>query len=95
MRRLAQPEVLKSAGSAALITTFDMEKLMDVLAESLPRLGIPSCYVALYENPQPYQYPQPAPERSRLVRAYTEKGRVQLEPDGLRFPSRQLVPMGM
>ena len=66
-----------------------------MLAENLPRLGIPSCYLALYENPQPYQYPQPAPEWSRLELAYTDKGRIQLEPDGLRFPSRQLVPKGM
>ena len=80
---------------AALITTFDVERLMDVLAESLPRLGIPSCYLALYENPRPYRYPRPAPEWSRLVLAYTEKGRVQLEPDGQRFPSRQLAPKGM
>jgi PAS domain S-box-containing protein len=80
---------------AMLITTFNMKRLMDVLAENLPRLGIPSCYLALYENPQPYQYPQPAPEWSRLELAYTDKGRIQLEPDGLRFPSRQLVPKGM
>jgi PAS domain S-box-containing protein len=80
---------------AMLITTFDKKRLVDVLAENLPRLGIPSCYLALYEDPQPYQYPQPAPEWSRLELAYTDKGRIQLEPDGLRFPSRQLVPREM
>jgi PAS domain S-box-containing protein len=76
----------------ALITTFDIGELMDMLAESLPRLGIPSCYLALYENPRPYQYPQPAPEWSRLMLAYDERGRIELEPGGRRFPSRQLVP---
>jgi hypothetical protein len=30
--------------SQALITTFDISDLMNVLAEGLPRLGIPSCY---------------------------------------------------
>ncbi len=79
----------------ALLTTFDVAGLMDVLAQNLPRLGIPSCYLALYEDPQPYRYPQPAPEWSRLMLAYTERGRVELEPGGRRFPSCELAPEGM
>ena len=34
-----------------LITTFDLDQLMDLLAESLPALGISGFYVSLYENP--------------------------------------------
>ncbi len=34
----------------ALITTFDVPELMDILAQELPRIGIPACYLALYEN---------------------------------------------
>jgi PAS domain S-box-containing protein len=54
----------------------------------------------LYEDPQPYRYPQPAPEWSRLVLAYDEENPagsswVELEPGGRRFPSRQLVPEGI
>jgi GAF domain-containing protein/DNA-binding LacI/PurR family transcriptional regulator len=74
---------------AALIATFDLAELLDMLARDLPRLGIPSCYVSLYENPQ-----EPT-EWSRLVLAYDEKGRVQLEPGGRRFPSCRLVPEGL
>jgi signal transduction histidine kinase/DNA-binding LacI/PurR family transcriptional regulator len=81
--------------SSALITTFDVEKLMDALADGLPRLGIPSCYLALYEDPQPYVYPQPAPEWSRLILAYNENGHVALEPGAKRFPTHHLVPKGM
>jgi diguanylate cyclase (GGDEF)-like protein/PAS domain S-box-containing protein len=81
--------------STALITTFDIEGLMDTLAQSLPRLGIPSCCLALYENPQPYQYPQSVPEWSRLILAFTEKGRVSIGPGGRRFRSRELVPDGI
>jgi PAS domain S-box-containing protein len=88
-----QAQTLRDIG-AALLTTFDVGELVDLLAESLPRLGIPSCYLALYENPRPYRYPQPAPEWSRLVLACTEKGRAEPEPGGRRFPSRQLVPEG-
>jgi len=35
----------------ALITTFDLHGICEVLTAALPRLGIPSCYVALYESP--------------------------------------------
>jgi len=70
----------------ALITTFDIAAITDVLAEHLPRLGITSCYLALYQNPA-------APlEEAWLILAYTEQGRLKLEPEGRRFPSRELAP---
>lgn len=34
-----------------LITTFDIGRLMDVLAEDLPSLNTPSAYLSLYEDP--------------------------------------------
>jgi signal transduction histidine kinase/DNA-binding LacI/PurR family transcriptional regulator/AraC-like DNA-binding protein/CheY-like chemotaxis protein len=80
-----QSEVLREIGQA-LITTFDVARLTDVLAERLPALGIASCYLSLYENPAL------SLEQSRLILAYTEQGRAKLEPDGLRFPSCQLAP---
>jgi anti-anti-sigma regulatory factor len=75
--------------SAALITTFNVTSLMDVLAENLPRMDIPGAFLSLYEDPK-----APA-EWSRLVLAYTAEGRIDLAADGLRFPSRQLIPEGM
>jgi PAS domain S-box-containing protein len=80
-----------------LITTFDINGLMDILAEELPWLGIPGCYLSLYETrPEPVEgNPQPAPEWSRLILAYNENGRIELEPGGRRFLSRQLVPEGI
>ena len=89
-----QATVLREIG-AALNTAADMQGLMDVLAEGLPRLGIPSGYLALYEDPQKWQYPQPAPEWSRLMLGYNQRGRVALEPDGRRFRSTELLPAGM
>ena len=72
--------------SRALLTTFDIHELGDVLANHLPGLGIPSAYLALYENPaDPLTF-------SRLMMAYTEQERVELEPSGWRFPTPQLVP---
>jgi signal transduction histidine kinase/AraC-like DNA-binding protein len=83
-----QAETLREIGQA-LITTFDMDKLSNVLAERLPSLGIASCYLALYENP-PSSLGQ-----SRLVLAFTEQGRIALAPGGRRFLSRQLSPEGL
>jgi signal transduction histidine kinase/DNA-binding LacI/PurR family transcriptional regulator len=80
-----QARALREIG-AALIATLNVEELMSVVAERLPSLGIPSCYVSLYEDPK-------APtERARLILAYNEKGRIELKPGGQRFPSRQLAP---
>ena len=83
-----QTALLQEIGQA-LITTFDIAKLTDVLAESLPRLKIASGYLALYEQPAF------SLEYARLVLAYTERGRVSLEIGGRRFLSRQLLPEGM
>lgn len=77
-----------------LLTTFHVAGILDVLAGLLPRLGIPRCYLALYEEADTYRYPQPPPEWARLVLAYTEQGRLELPPDGQRFPSRCLLPPG-
>jgi PAS domain S-box-containing protein len=75
---------------AALITTFDMNALMDTLARELPRLGIPACYLSLYEDPK-----RPI-ELSRLTLAYDlQRGRLDLEAEKQSFPSPNLVPQGM
>ena len=83
----------------ALIAAFDLDGLTDVLVDRLPELGIPACYLSLYEAPQPYQYPQPAPEWSRLILAYdaaepSGSKHVELEPGGRRFRTLTLVPDG-
>ncbi len=81
--------------SQALVTTFNVDELTHILAQELPKLGISHCYLALYEDPETYRYPQPAPIWSRLVLAYTEQGRLELEPGGQRFLTRQLAPEEM
>ncbi len=91
-----QRRILNEIGTA-LATNFDVNDLGDILARELPRLGISRGYLSLYENPQPYRYPQPVPQWSRLVLAYDEGApaglrRVELEAGGRRFLSRRLVP---
>jgi signal transduction histidine kinase/DNA-binding LacI/PurR family transcriptional regulator len=80
-----QTRILRGIG-AALAAAFDLNQVMDILARDLPNLDIPGCYVSLYDDPQ-----SPA-EWSRLLMAYNADGRLGLGPEGIRFPSGQLLP---
>lgn len=66
----------------ALLTTFNIHQLGEVLFEHLPGLGIPSAFMVLYEDV----------DFSRLMMAYTEQGKAAIEPAGWRFPTKQLLP---
>ncbi len=70
--------------SQDLSTAFRVESLMEVLQKKLGQLGIPSYYVAIYDNP----------ERtfSRLITATTAGNRVHKSEKGIRFESRDLCP---
>ncbi len=81
--------------SQRLVATFDVARLMDTLAAELPRLGITSCYLALYAEPQRYTYPSPAPAEARLVLALREGERLALPSGGRPFASRDLIPDGL
>ncbi len=72
----------------ALLTTFDVTQLTDVLAERLPALGIPSGYLVTYEQPTDAE----VPEYARLMLAYTDTERVLIGQEGLRFATRRIVP---
>jgi signal transduction histidine kinase/DNA-binding LacI/PurR family transcriptional regulator len=81
-----QRSLLLATINQALITTFDVGKLMDVLAGVLPELGMKRIYVCLRERDDA--------EASRLVLACDEEGRRGLPPEGLRFRTADLVPAG-
>ena len=69
-----------------LMTTFDIDGIMDVLASDLPQLGISSCFLSMYENPS-----DPA-GWARLMLAYDDYGRIEIDQGGYLFKSRKLVP---
>jgi signal transduction histidine kinase/DNA-binding LacI/PurR family transcriptional regulator len=72
-----------------LSATIDSMELLDYLANALPQLNIPRCYLSLYEDPL-------APtDWSRLVMAYDEFGKINLGPPGRRFRSPDLTPEGI
>jgi signal transduction histidine kinase/DNA-binding LacI/PurR family transcriptional regulator/CheY-like chemotaxis protein len=69
-----------------LSITTSLAELATGLVEALQLLDISRCYLSLYEDPQ-------APAAfARLIVAYDERGSIELEAGGMRFPARQLVP---
>jgi len=75
-----------------LASTFDIEKIAEMLFQKLPQLGISECYLSIYENPVPYKYPDPAPEWSRLVLAYGGHDVKRFGGEGLLFRSCEIIP---
>jgi DNA-binding LacI/PurR family transcriptional regulator len=80
-----QAEILRQIGET-MITTFDLTESIEALTTGLPVLGIPGCYLALYDFPE-------HPEKwANLIFAYNETGQVTIPRGGLRFPSPRLMP---
>ncbi|HLO29289.1 MAG TPA: substrate-binding domain-containing protein [Anaerolineales bacterium] len=72
----------------ALLTSFDVKQLTDVLVERLPSLGIPSVYFVTYEHPTDAE----VPEQARLNLAYTDQKCALIEPGGISFSTQQVIP---
>ncbi|MBN1310366.1 MAG: substrate-binding domain-containing protein [Anaerolineae bacterium] len=64
----------------------DIRSVVDSLAQNLPRLGVHTCFLALYEGT-----PIPPPV-SRLIMAYDNGQKLELEPGGRLFPTLQVIP---
>lgn len=81
-------DILQEIG-ASLIATFNLDQIKNLMLKELPRLGIPACYLSLYENSE-------APlEWSRLIWAFNQKGLIDIPEGGIRFPSSSLLPDGI
>lgn len=70
-------------------TTYDIETLMKFLALELPGLGIQSCFLSLYDEKGDN------PAWSRLILALVGGERLPLDQGGIRFPTKQLIPLGL
>ncbi|MBN2444393.1 MAG: substrate-binding domain-containing protein [Spirochaetales bacterium] len=75
--------------SMQLNTKIGIEELLNVVAQRLPKIGIKSAFISLYND---VKIPG---ETSKLIIGFTEEGRINLDKDGLVFPSKDLVPEGM
>ncbi len=72
---------------ASMLTTFELTEQMERLVQELQKLHIPGCYVALYTDPETPM------EEARLILAYHEGECLPLPPEGIIFPTRQLLPV--
>ena len=72
--------------SQALITTFDIEGIMAILAQKLPLLGIERGIVSLYDSAD-----DPT-TLARVIMAYDENGRIEVQRDRAAFATRELAP---
>ena len=77
--------ILRKTGEA-LYTSLDVAGVMHAVQEQIPRLGIRSGYLSLFEGGQ---------ENSRLLLAYDTTGRGIEKRRGEIFPSNRLVPDGV
>jgi len=75
-----------------LATTFSQDEMCSILVKGLERLGIRSCFLYLYEDPQPYTFPDPCPQWSKLILAYQDFKRVNLSEDQCRVKTDELIP---
>ena len=94
-RRTEQEGLLRvlQESSAALRTAFDMPSITRALTEHLPRVGVPSCFVALPQSTR-----LSSEIESRLAMAYdAERGALVTEgPDGAApFRSGELIPRAL
>ncbi len=72
--------------SEAMVTSFKLADVLDVIAWELPRLNVTACYLSLFDDPRV------SVDQARLILACDRQGRQILSHEGEGFPFRQLVP---
>lgn len=83
--------VLRSIGSY-LITSYDTNKLMDIISSNIGKLGIPSVYVILYENSNFSDTNKIVSEKSKIILAHKDGKRIDLPPEGRSFYTKDIIP---
>jgi hypothetical protein len=86
---LKNEELTMRTLSMQLSTKIGIEELLNVVAERLPKIGIESAFISLYND---VEIPG---ESSRLILAFSKDGRIDLDEGGTVFPSRDIVPRGI
>ncbi|MBN2353133.1 MAG: substrate-binding domain-containing protein [Spirochaetales bacterium] len=79
-------EILQNV-NRILVTSFDIDEFFNSLAEALAQLELTCCFLSLYEDRQSHAF-------SRLRLAIVDGRRLDIDRDGIRFPSVELTPPG-
>jgi PAS domain S-box-containing protein len=79
-----------------LLATMHISDLIDLLEKALPKLGIKSCYLSLYEGEKEEKEDKDdIKDVSRLIVAFNEHGKLDIAEDGIIYPSKELIPSSM
>jgi DNA-binding LacI/PurR family transcriptional regulator/signal transduction histidine kinase len=71
-----------------LISTYNFNDFTKIFAREFPQFDIPCYYLCVYEEPSvSLQY-------ARLLLACTDRKIIDLPPEGIRFPTKSIVPPG-
>lgn len=80
-----------AAFGARLATTTELDALVRLLQEDLPRLGVPALYLGLYEGGSGWDHSS-IPERLRVLTAFNGRGNVRLVDAQEGCAVREFVP---
>ena len=84
--RIEERNTIINSLNHAFNTTNELSSILDLLARDLPKIGITSCYLSVYEDPlKPTEY-------SNLLLAFSRSGKMTIPEGGVRFLSSQLIP---
>lgn len=86
-----QEKALRDVGSA-LLTTYNIDDLLTIIANAMPKIGIPGIYLVLYNDCKYTPENKMIPERSRLVLAMSDKKRINLPENGVEFETSDILP---
>ncbi|MCX7746677.1 MAG: GGDEF domain-containing protein [Clostridia bacterium] len=78
----------------SLVATFNQKTLLDVLEKSLTKLNVPTCFVVLYDTIVLKQDlpSKKLPNTSKLIFAYSQNTRIDLNQTEIVFPTQELLP---
>jgi diguanylate cyclase (GGDEF)-like protein len=78
-------------------STYSVSELLKIITGHLPELGIPGCYLILYQTQvrQPKGETRVLPKISKLVMAYDQTGWFISEDNAKLFPTRDIYPSGV
>ncbi|MBN2441242.1 MAG: substrate-binding domain-containing protein [Spirochaetales bacterium] len=79
---------LREIGNS-LISTFDIDKLINAILSAILDLQIPQCYLSLYQIGENF------PEKAQLFLAYNNGERISIEEEHRIYPIKELLPPGI
>lgn len=78
--------------STDILSCSDLNKLFEIIASALPKIGMSGCYLVLYNNCTYTEENHELPQTSRLVLAVRRGEKMRLPEGGLTFKTHEIIP---